>query len=125
MSEDTNPTYPPNDARGFTLYATVKDITLIPPNPKAPKDLQVDLFRIKCDNFEARVKEVGDYSFLYAHAGSLHFYTAPEQELKKAWRVGETLEITVKPWKGAFVPGKRIVTSIIQTAEEAKQSNQE
>ena len=131
-TENTSPTTshipipPPNDSRGFTLYTTIKDITLIPPNPRAPRDLQVDLFRLKCDNLEAHMRDIGDFQHIYAGAGSLHFYTAPEQDPEKAWRVGEMLEITVKPWDGtyprgwALEAGKRFIGSIIE-AEKAKQ----
>ena len=73
------------------------------------------------------MRDIGDFQHIYSGAGSLHFYTAPEQDPEKAWRVGEMLEITVKPYKGTFTrgeiteAGKKVVALIIQSENEQQE----
>ncbi len=74
---------PESDGLHFALYPIVRDITLID-KPTEPYVLA----RVKCDNFGPDTKA-------YPGSGSLHFYVSPDN----APRVGETLEVTVTPWK--------------------------
>ncbi|KKK97882.1 hypothetical protein LCGC14_2648320 [marine sediment metagenome] len=103
------------DPRSFTLYLTVSEVSLTRPT----RDRPFPLSYVKCDNFE-------DGKPLYNGVGSFYFYRSPEE----APKVGEMLEINVKPWKNTFTQGERLeagktfVASIIQ-AEEEKQSNSE
>jgi hypothetical protein len=100
------------DSRSFTLYLVVSEVSLTRPT----RDRPFSLAYVKCDNFE-------EGKPLYNGVGSFYFYKSTEE----APKVGEMLEINVKPWKDTFTQGeiieagKTFVTSIIQV-EETKQN---
>ena len=75
----------PEDSRSFTLYTTVREVSFIPQTRERPFSLS----RVKCDSF-------GSDREIYPGSGSLHFYFGHED----APKVGEMLEISVRPWNG-------------------------